>query len=231
VALLEIVSPRDQDRKLSLAPFVDLATSALRKGHPLLIAVVFPPGPHDRQEIPGAVWAEFDGIEAAQYRQSCEKPLTLVAYATKPAPERLRAADRRASHAAEHAAVPYRHLGMSTSRWKTLRASLARRSGPLAPSDRGGLTGRSPQDKLQGKEREIFAGRDSKLAEIRKRRRCQRQACHGNRQAASTTTPSRRPIDFVALRALIAIASGRELLGLRHPRSGQRLPAGRLRPP
>jgi len=86
VALLEIVSPGNRDRKLSLARFVDMATSALRKGYQLLIVVVFPPGPHDRQGMHGAVWAEFDGIEAAQYRQPCEKPLTLVAYETKPAP-------------------------------------------------------------------------------------------------------------------------------------------------
>jgi len=71
----------------------------------------------------------------------------------------------------------------------------------------------TPQDKLQGKEHEIFAARDRKLAEARERRRCVRQAQHANRQAAPTTTPSRRPIDFVALRALIPIASVLELLG------------------
>ena len=71
----------------------------------------------------------------------------------------------------------------------------------------------TPQDKLQGKEQEIFAARDRKLAEARERRRCQRQAQHANRPATPTTTPARRPIDFVALRALIPIASVLELLG------------------
>ena len=71
----------------------------------------------------------------------------------------------------------------------------------------------TPQDKLQGKEQEIFAARDRKLAEARERRRCLRQAQHANRPATPTTTPSRRPIDFVALRALIPIATVLELLG------------------
>ena len=60
---------------------------------------------------------------------------------------------------------------------------------------------------------ETKSARDRKLAEARERRRCVRQAQHANRQAAPTTTSSRRPIDFVALRALIPIASVLELLG------------------
>ena len=86
VALLEIVSPGNKDRKLSLERFVDKATSALRKGYHLLIIDLFPPGRHDRQGVHGAVWAEVDGIEAAQYRQPPEQSLTLVAYEAKRAP-------------------------------------------------------------------------------------------------------------------------------------------------
>ena len=86
MALLEIVSPGNKDRRLSLERFVDKATSALQQGYHLLIVDLFPPGPHDRQGIHGAVWAEVDGIEAAQYRQPAEKPLILVAYEAKPAP-------------------------------------------------------------------------------------------------------------------------------------------------
>ncbi len=86
VALLEIVSPGNKDRRRSLDRFVNKATSALRQGYHLLIVDLFPPGPDDRQGIHGAVWAEVDGIEAAQYRQPPDKPLTLVAYEAKPAP-------------------------------------------------------------------------------------------------------------------------------------------------
>lgn len=78
----------------------------------------------------------------------------------------------------------------------------------------------TPQDKLQGKEQEIFAARDRKLAEARERRRCLRQAQHAHRPATPTTTPARRPIDFVALRALIPIASVLELLGFQ-PRNSR----------
>ena len=86
VALLEIVSPGNKDRKFTLDRFVDKATSALRQGYHLLIVDLFPPGPHDRHGIHGAVWAEVDGVEAAGYHQPPEKPLTLVAYEAKPAP-------------------------------------------------------------------------------------------------------------------------------------------------
>ena len=72
--------------KFSLDRFVDKATSALRQGYHLLIVDLFPPGPHDRQGVHGAVWAAVDGIEAAQYRQPPEKPLTLAAYEAKRAP-------------------------------------------------------------------------------------------------------------------------------------------------
>lgn len=86
VALLEIVSPGNKDRKFSLDRFVDKATSALRQGYHLLIVDLFPPGRHDPQGIHAAIWAAVDGIEAAQYEQPPEKPLTLVAYEAKSAP-------------------------------------------------------------------------------------------------------------------------------------------------
>lgn len=80
VALLEIVSPGNKDRRQALARFVDKATAALRQGYHLLIVDLFPPGPHDRQGIHAAIWAEVDGIETADYRQPADKPLTLAAY-------------------------------------------------------------------------------------------------------------------------------------------------------
>ena len=86
VALLELVSPGNKDRKSSLARFVDKAISALQQGYHLLIVDLFPPGQHDRQGIHGAVWGEIDGIEAAEYHQPRDKPLTLVGYEAKRAP-------------------------------------------------------------------------------------------------------------------------------------------------
>ncbi len=86
VALLEIVSPGNKDRRQALARFVDKATAELSQGYHLLIVDLFPPGPHDRQGIHAAIWAEVDGTEAAEYRQPLDKPLTLAAYEAKLAP-------------------------------------------------------------------------------------------------------------------------------------------------
>jgi transposase InsO family protein len=81
----------------------------------------------------------------------------------------------------------------------------------------------TPQDKLLGKGPEILAARDRKLAEARERRRCQRQALHARNEAAKVATaqaspetpavPVRRPLDFVAVRALISIGAVLQLLG------------------
>src|SRR5436309_3124607 len=50
----------------------------------------------------------------------------------------------------------------------------------------------TPQDKLNGRDREIFAARDRKLAEARERRRQQRQA---TRAEPATPSPARPAID------------------------------------
>ena len=86
VALLEIVSPGNKDRKFSLDRFVDKAVSALRRGYHLLIVDLFPPGRHDLDGIHAAIWAAIDGAAASDYRQPVDRPLTLVAYEAKPAP-------------------------------------------------------------------------------------------------------------------------------------------------
>jgi putative transposase len=68
----------------------------------------------------------------------------------------------------------------------------------------------TPQDKLVGREAEIFAARDRKLAEARQRRQQQRQAT-GNQ---ATAAPASRPaIDFAALRAVVTMAAVLQLLG------------------
>jgi hypothetical protein len=75
----------------------------------------------------------------------------------------------------------------------------------------------TPKDKLEGRDKDIFAERDRKLAEARERRRQQRQAAH---QQRSTAPPARPAIDFAALRATVTIAAVLQLLGFR-PRSTQ----------
>src|SRR4029077_17895253 len=61
----------------------------------------------------------------------------------------------------------------------------------------------TPHDKLAGRDQEIFAQRDRKLAEARDRRRQQRQAA----AQLPTPAPARVAIDFAALRADVTMAA------------------------
>jgi putative transposase len=69
----------------------------------------------------------------------------------------------------------------------------------------------TPKDKLDGRDQDIFAGRDRKLAEARERRRTQRQASHERRAAAAAT--ARPSLDFAAIRAAVSLAAVLQLLG------------------
>jgi transposase InsO family protein len=69
----------------------------------------------------------------------------------------------------------------------------------------------TPKDKLAGRETEIFAERDRKLAEARERRKQMRQA--RQEPIASRSDSSRPAIDFAAVRAAITIGQVLALLG------------------
>jgi len=73
----------------------------------------------------------------------------------------------------------------------------------------------TPKDKLEGRDKEIWAERDRKLAEAREHRRQLRQAEHEHPQP---TVPARPPIDFAAVHAAIGMAAVLGLLGFQ-PRS------------
>ena len=81
----------------------------------------------------------------------------------------------------------------------------------------------TPQDKLAGREAEIFAARDRKLAEARQRRQQQRQATGNQAPAAPASRPA---IDFAALRAVVTMAAVLQVLGFqsRGSRAQQRGP-------
>ena len=68
----------------------------------------------------------------------------------------------------------------------------------------------TPQDKLAGRETEIFAARDRKLAEARQRRQQQREA---GRDPAPSAPASQPAIDFAALRAVVTMSAVLQLLG------------------
>jgi putative transposase len=68
----------------------------------------------------------------------------------------------------------------------------------------------TPQDKLAGRETEIFAARDRKLAEARQRRQQRREA---GRDPAPGAPASHPAIDFAALRTVVTMSAVLQLLG------------------
>ncbi len=77
VALIEIVSPGNKNKRAALNAFIDKALAALRHGQHLLIIDLHPPGRNDPEGIHCALWAE---IEDASYTMPPDKKLTLAAY-------------------------------------------------------------------------------------------------------------------------------------------------------
>lgn len=75
----------------------------------------------------------------------------------------------------------------------------------------------TPKDKLEGRDKEIFAARDRKLAEARERRKQHRQAQHERKSSPAVAT-ARPGIDFAAVRAAISMAAVLPLLGFQPQR-------------
>jgi hypothetical protein len=78
VALIEISSPANKDRKQHVRELAEKVVHSLEASVHVLLIDVLPPGPHDPHGIHGAVWAYFDtgGYESPQ-----DSPLTLASYA------------------------------------------------------------------------------------------------------------------------------------------------------
>jgi len=82
VAILEILSPANKDRKEHLQAFAEKVASALDFGVHVLVVDLFPPGRHDPQGIHGVIRHELDLSEEA-YDLPPDEPLTLVSYAAE----------------------------------------------------------------------------------------------------------------------------------------------------
>jgi transposase InsO family protein len=78
----------------------------------------------------------------------------------------------------------------------------------------------TPNDKLEGRDKEIFDVRDRKLAEARERRTQVRQA----QQQVRSTIATRPAIDFAAVRSLVTMAAVLQMLGLQANSARQRGP-------
>jgi hypothetical protein len=77
VALLEIVSPGNKDKRGAVEQFIDKAAIALGEGLHLQIVDLFPPGTFDPDGLHGLFWPRLGG---QAYHPPAGKPLTLAAY-------------------------------------------------------------------------------------------------------------------------------------------------------
>jgi len=77
IALVEIVSPGNKDRREHVQEFVDKAEDSLNHGIHLLVLDVFAPGRHDPQGSHGAIWERL-GDEPETLPS--DLPLTQAAY-------------------------------------------------------------------------------------------------------------------------------------------------------
>jgi hypothetical protein len=77
VALIEIVSPANKDRKEHVEAFVNKLADALDHSVHVLLVDLFPPGPHDRRGMHGAL-SERLGDEPEELPHG--EPLTLATY-------------------------------------------------------------------------------------------------------------------------------------------------------
>jgi hypothetical protein len=78
IALIEVVSPGNKNRRLHLNKFVDKVVDMLDRGVHLTLVDPFPPGKYDPRGIHAAIWESFDG--AAEQPFDPTKPLTAAGY-------------------------------------------------------------------------------------------------------------------------------------------------------
>jgi hypothetical protein len=78
IALLEIASPANKDRRDNVRDFAGKIIRSLESGVHVLMLDLFPPGKHDPHGLHGAVWSHFD---TTAYDPPDDLPLTLASYA------------------------------------------------------------------------------------------------------------------------------------------------------
>lgn len=87
VAMVEIVSPGNKDRREHIEEFANKAASALQLGVHLLVVDLFPPGPHNRSGIHGAILEVLKNVDEEPYELPADEQLTIVSYAAGPSVE------------------------------------------------------------------------------------------------------------------------------------------------
>ena len=78
VALVEIVSSANKDRKTHVTTFVNKLAAALELGIHVLLIDLFPPGTHDPDGMHGALWDRFEPDSDNEPPE--DRPFALAAY-------------------------------------------------------------------------------------------------------------------------------------------------------
>jgi hypothetical protein len=86
VALIEVISPANKDRRSHVEEFVSKAESALDLGIHLLLVDMLPPGPQDPCGMHGALLQRLEQSDEP-YDLPADEPATLASYAAGPAVE------------------------------------------------------------------------------------------------------------------------------------------------
>lgn len=79
IALVEILSPANKDRRKSVEDFAAKAVDAIKAGVNLLLVDLFPPGPHDPHGIHGVIRDLLEEPDEP-YDLPTNEPLTLASY-------------------------------------------------------------------------------------------------------------------------------------------------------
>lgn len=83
IALLEIVSPANEDRESHVADLADKARQAMANGVNLVLVDLLPPGPHDRWGMHAEVLSRMDLLDVP-YELPGDQPLTVASYVAGP---------------------------------------------------------------------------------------------------------------------------------------------------
>ncbi len=110
VALIEIVSPANKDRRQHLEAFTTKVVSALDLGLHVLIVDLLPPGPHDPHGLHEVIVQNLEQSDTL-YDLPVDEPLTLASYAAGPSIEMY------IEHVAVGAALPGMPLFLRPSRY------------------------------------------------------------------------------------------------------------------
>jgi hypothetical protein len=77
VAVIEIVSPANKDRRASVDELAGKIVQLLENGVQALLIDLLPPGKYDPQGLHGAIWSRYD---PAGYTPPAAEPFTLASY-------------------------------------------------------------------------------------------------------------------------------------------------------